>query len=1449
MADLTRDTFNAARHYTKVRGQQGRVPIEADLNEQIDILYHVDRTEGGDVIGHAGAPKVGGGFRLQLAPDGSTLLFSPGRFYVDGILCEEEERVVGVTALAPGKATVSADDARALAVGQWLSATAAGKPPVVVKITAIDGATGVLSLSNDVSTLGLAVRLQLLGDFLAQPDRQVAALPGLSGARTLAYLDVWERELTALDDRLIRETALGGPDTSTRLKAVWQLRLLPLTATGTIDCSSQLGEWDTLILPPTGRLSARSNPSATGDQPCVVRLAGGYRRLENQLYRVQIHDPGPLGTATFKWSRENGSIIMPVSKMSGGTLALGTTGRDEVLGLADAEWLELTDDNHELEGKPGLLLQITDVQGLTVNVDVSGLPGHVLPVGDFTANPKVKRWEGAIGANPVKLGDPSQQGYLDLEDGVQVRFEDGTYATGDYWIIPARTLVSDVEWPRDPVSGTWLAQPRRGITHHFARLAIIDGSAGSITVSDCRKPFPPLTEITADDVSVDCDCTVLKNAKTVQDAIDILCDEKDLRFHNQHLHGWGIVCGLQVTCGPDSRREGAPLHDRVTVNNGYAIDGQGNDIIVDTRDANGKQTGDVLEILQMLHAKNLLTDTSGHLVNGSVSLILQPGSTIADRYRLELYDPKMDQGWWHLFDGTIWRDMYDDCILPIIDFLKQEFTAPDPANVVVGPTAEHLITFLNLIAQFQTNGQHVYVSEREDEILREFFNGLKELLSSKTYCALFDPVRFPSYTFLTLKPEQQKPTTIFGKGLQTQLRVNGGGTLGATLAGGTTINLYDVQYDGPPSTDPATGNKIWPRTHEKLLVQLDFPTAGTVVQDVLFSPDGAKLYAVAIQNGKDSLFAVADLSTPTKPTWGKVSVICDHPLVRLGYSARRKQLYALATGLGLCAIDPNNIVANQPTGYPIANAWPQMVINDFGDTAFAYVGVGSGSAYASVARIDLSSPTSPLAPPPTPPPVWPTYVLPRSSSDELAIATDTNGKFGWLFAVVEPSGFQTNKQLVRFDALKDPGGQTPSQTVDLGDHSAYALCYVAKSGLLALACTDAYYVKLYDVAGGGNALVDPTRFFPTQIAPCSITSDAQQSNIYVLNHFSMTLTVLPAVYLNATPPVVTVDKTDPTDPNKIVGLVQYRWAALNSYFQLLGKIIQHLKDCFCDHLLIHCPDDKPKTLYLARLDIRDQQVHNICNFSHRKYVHSFPTVEYWMSVVPILPMLEKAVENFCCWIPQETFKQTLATPSKYASVLAPTQVMYGIAGSKALFSNLWSSGGSKLNLIGLMGSGVIKQAVSRPPQAIVTAPVGLKPQLVLGAREEVARTTLANSGVTVAGVERFDPNSHLAAVLSAPGDLPRGANVKLLLDESGQVMGYAPATPAGGGDTVAINQLKEEVTRLKTEHATALAARDATIATLQTQVTDLQTNFTTKLSQNEETLKTLSARFDAFRPR
>jgi hypothetical protein len=89
-------------------------------------------------------------------------------------------------------------------------------------------------------------------------------------------------------------------------------------------------------------------------------------------------------------------------------------------------------------------------------------------------------------------------GWLTLEDGVQICFQspaqgqpENEYQVGDYWQIPARTAIGDVEWPYkiDMVNQkevkTPLPLPPHGIDHHYAPLAVLK-SWNPIDLIDCR---------------------------------------------------------------------------------------------------------------------------------------------------------------------------------------------------------------------------------------------------------------------------------------------------------------------------------------------------------------------------------------------------------------------------------------------------------------------------------------------------------------------------------------------------------------------------------------------------------------------------------------------------------------------------------------------------------------------------------------------------------------------------------------------------------------------------------------------------------------------------------------------------------------------------------------------------------------------------------------------------
>ncbi len=454
--DFTRDTFDPAKRYSSVRMQQGRVQLDADWNEQVDIAKHLRETALTDVIGACGVPREGGGFGIEIASGGGDLSIGAGRIYVEGVLCE------------------------------------------------LDAETTYRS-QRDFPDAPLPPDLD-------PPPDPVAGIYQV-------YLDVWQRHVTALEDPEIREVALGGPDTATRTRTVCQVKLARAGDLGEdVRCDAALPPETTA---PSGRLRARARPEEGDGGPCAVPAAAGYTRLENQLYRVEVHDGGDLGAgATFKWSRDNGTVVTEWLSQDGKNLTVRSLGRDRVLGFHDAAWVELTDDERELRGEPGVLAKVERAQGDVIELDPAA---PAVDIADFGTHPKVRRWDmpdtapGAIAIDNA-VGD----GYLRLESGVQVRFEAGSYRTGDYWLIPARAFVGElageIEWPTDDLEEP-VALPPRGIEHRYCKLALVEFDGGQFAgeVSDCRCPFRPLCDVDS------CCCTV-----TVGDGVTSTGDYRDL---------------------------------------------------------------------------------------------------------------------------------------------------------------------------------------------------------------------------------------------------------------------------------------------------------------------------------------------------------------------------------------------------------------------------------------------------------------------------------------------------------------------------------------------------------------------------------------------------------------------------------------------------------------------------------------------------------------------------------------------------------------------------------------------------------------------------------------------------------------------------------------------------------------------------------------------------------
>jgi hypothetical protein len=501
-ADLSRDTFVARKHFAGVLTQQGRVPVDADPNEQLAIQRHRDYTEAEDVIGACGAPKHEAGFLVQPTPDGKDLVIGPGRFYVHGRLCELESTPVNATWQSNTVVTVDTwhVDGADFVQNQYVEMVATGVAPLIARVQAADQTTRRLTFVSSIAAFqgAAGLRVRRLVTYLSQPDLPdppFATPPGpqppslaLPNGAYVVYLDVWPRHMTALDDESIREMALGGPDTATRIKTVWQVKLWPgpndrNALPADTDCGTPTG-WDDLAAAPTGRLTARTKPGPATDDPCIIPPGAGYLGLENQLYRVEVHDGGTLGVdpITFVWSRDNGSVVKALEPIAGTTSFTADTGPDDVLGLANGQWVEQVDDAVVLNNVARDLFQF-QIDPITAAVTLN------FPV-DQSRHPQLRRWDSPGQVTVPPLGG----GWLDLEDGVQVQFAPGTYRRGDYWLIPARTVLGDIEWSRDG-AGVPVAQPRLGVAHHYCRVGVLHVAGAALSVDDCRNVFPPLNEL------------------------------------------------------------------------------------------------------------------------------------------------------------------------------------------------------------------------------------------------------------------------------------------------------------------------------------------------------------------------------------------------------------------------------------------------------------------------------------------------------------------------------------------------------------------------------------------------------------------------------------------------------------------------------------------------------------------------------------------------------------------------------------------------------------------------------------------------------------------------------------------------------------------------------------------------------------------------------------------
>ncbi len=222
--DYTRVRFDPADDYSGVLLQQGRVTLDADVNEQVDLLDRRLRAEVVDTLARGVISRESpAAFLLAFA--GTDLTIAPGRALVHGLLAENH-----------GAAPLEYD-------------------PV---------------LGEQRGTAPIS--------YLDQPYLPDAATlaPLPAGGTHLAYLDVWQREVDCLVDPGLVEQAVA-VDTTTRRQTAWQVRFAKAADGDT--CASANAEYDAATAPSDGRLSTAAVGVPASTDPCTIAPFGGYRGL------------------------------------------------------------------------------------------------------------------------------------------------------------------------------------------------------------------------------------------------------------------------------------------------------------------------------------------------------------------------------------------------------------------------------------------------------------------------------------------------------------------------------------------------------------------------------------------------------------------------------------------------------------------------------------------------------------------------------------------------------------------------------------------------------------------------------------------------------------------------------------------------------------------------------------------------------------------------------------------------------------------------------------------------------------------------------------------------------------------------------------------------------------------------------------------------------------------
>jgi hypothetical protein len=474
--DISRFLFQPRKRYSGVRMQQGRVWLDSDWNEDERIRNEDLRRALMDIVCAKGSPNQG--FRVLEStitssvevelPDLSTtetynFAYGNGSFYLGGLRYESE--------------TAEDNPERFLHQPDWL-----------------------------------------------QVDATADNLPSLPTQERydLVYLKGWEQCVTAIEDSELREQALGGPDTSVRVRRMRRVEVLTDVPDSCAEAMAALEQRLSASIDKSSceltskvRLTVEFHPDEIPEDPCIPAVEQGYIGADNQAIRVQL-----TASDRFVWGYNNAAPLYRVKvqktdpykikflNLPADQMAFPLAGQTVEI----SPWGAFLPNREKVAELPGQFFTIESGYNPDDNTATLATPvptdwldwfdsdDHLLNYGSARDNTDegdnrryfyLRLWTGTEQPFTTNPGDT----YSLIGTGLTVSFS-SFGRRGDYWVLAARPHTPAVVVPWDLMKEA----PPMGPKVFLAPLALIRWSVNAngtllSSVKDCRHRFQPLCEI------------------------------------------------------------------------------------------------------------------------------------------------------------------------------------------------------------------------------------------------------------------------------------------------------------------------------------------------------------------------------------------------------------------------------------------------------------------------------------------------------------------------------------------------------------------------------------------------------------------------------------------------------------------------------------------------------------------------------------------------------------------------------------------------------------------------------------------------------------------------------------------------------------------------------------------------------------------------------------------